>query len=164
MKPALSRLSLLMLFSLGGALWITDDAVARSPGESHGIENHSVDNLDAVAVQDPAHKADQLAQTGTVTITGLIVEPTDSGVQVILETAGGALAEPDTSRIVGNALILEIPNAVLGRDELEEFQPVEGIALVQVSALPGDRIQLSITGTDAPPTASISSGPSGLTL
>ncbi|MEM6502415.1 MAG: TonB-dependent siderophore receptor [Cyanobacteria bacterium P01_C01_bin.89] len=176
MKPTLSRLSLLTLLSLGGALWITDAAVGRSPGEPHDVKDYSVENpvenfvensvedFDAATAQDPVPGADQLAQASAVTITGLTVEPTDSGVQVVLETAGGALAEPDTSRVVGNALILEIPNALLGRDALEEFQPVEGIALVQVSALPDNRIQLSITGTDAPPTVRISAGPSALTL
>ncbi|MGD1851961.1 MAG: TonB-dependent siderophore receptor, partial [Cyanophyceae cyanobacterium] len=171
MKPTLSKLSLLMLLSFGGAFWINDAAVGRSP----------VEDLDDVLLPDPAQNGDQyfddqsleqsleqeinpLAQAQSVTVTGLVVEPTASGVQVVLETSGGTLPEPDSSRIVGNALILEIPNAMLVQSELEEVQPAEGIALVQASRLPGDRIQLSITGTDAPPTASISSGPSGLTL
>ncbi|MGD1936561.1 MAG: TonB-dependent siderophore receptor [Cyanophyceae cyanobacterium] len=154
MKPTLSQVSLLMLFSLGGALVMTDVAAARSP----------VEELDAAAAPEFSQSAAQLAQSQPVTVTGLVVEPTDSGVQVVLETSGGTLAEPDSSRIVGNALIFEIPNAVLAESELEEFQPVEGIALVEASALPGSRIQLSITGTDAPPTANVSSGAAGLTL
>ncbi|MGD1939324.1 MAG: TonB-dependent receptor plug domain-containing protein [Cyanophyceae cyanobacterium] len=132
-------------------MFTTDVTTARSPRreKSHGVT---------------AQNVEQLAQSQAVTVTGLTVEPTDTGLQVVVETSGGTLAEPDSSRIIGNALILEIPNAVLGQNELEAFQPVEGIALIEASSLPDNRIQLSITGTDAPPTVSLSSGVSGLTL
>ncbi len=139
-----------MLLSLGGALWMTDAAEARSPEEPS----------DTAVPQ-----ASQLAQAdGVITVTGLSVQPTDAGVQVTLETGGGTLAEPDSSRVIGNALVFEIPNAVPSRNDIEEFEPVDGIALIQVSELPGNRLQISITGSDAPPAVSISSGTAGLTL
>ncbi|MEM9245843.1 MAG: TonB-dependent siderophore receptor, partial [Cyanobacteria bacterium P01_F01_bin.153] len=154
MKPPVKltglKLPLLMLLTLSGTLFMTDVATARSPREKPN----------AVTAQN----VEQLAQTQAVTVTGLTVEPTDAGVQVVVETSGGALAEPDSSRIIGNALILEIPNAMLGQNELEAFQPVEGIALIEASSLPGNRIRLSITGIEAPPTVSISSSAGGLTL
>ncbi|MGD1851796.1 MAG: TonB-dependent siderophore receptor [Cyanophyceae cyanobacterium] len=156
MKTPVSKFSTLMLLSLGGALWMADAAVARSPLKAPEV------NRDGTT--PPFQAVESLAQAGTVTVTGLTVEPTSGGVEVVLATSGGTLAEPDSSRIVGNALILDIPNAVLGQSELEEFQPAEGIARVQAVALPGNRVQLSITGTDAPPAATIRSGPGGLTL
>ncbi|MEM9244588.1 MAG: TonB-dependent siderophore receptor [Cyanobacteria bacterium P01_F01_bin.153] len=129
---------------------MTDAAGARSPEEPS---------------EAAIPQVNQLAQAdGVITVTGLSVEPTDTGIQVVLETDGGTLAEPDSSRIIGNALVLEIPNAAPSRSDIEEFQPVDGIALIQVSELPGNRLQVSITGSDAPPTVSISSGTSGLTL
>ena len=38
----------------------------------------------------------------------------------------------------------------------EQFAPVDGIALVQVSNLANDSVQIAITGTDAPPDAQVS--------
>ncbi|MEM9244160.1 MAG: TonB-dependent siderophore receptor [Cyanobacteria bacterium P01_F01_bin.153] len=94
------------------------------------------------------------------------VEETEAGLQVVLETAGGEprISEP---RTVGNALISEISNAVLdlpGGADLEEFAPAAGIALVRVSSLPGNLVQVSITGSDAVPEAYISSEGRNLVL
>ncbi|MEO1126316.1 MAG: TonB-dependent siderophore receptor [Cyanobacteria bacterium J06639_16] len=96
-------------------------------------------------------------------ITGVRVEETEAGLQVMLETAGGEVATPTTS-VSGDALILEIPNAVLAGEAFEQFEPAAGIALVQVSALPGDRVQVVITGTDAVPEVVVGSDVAGLTL
>lgn len=99
-------------------------------------------------------------------ITGVRLEETETGLQVILETASGELAEPTTT-VSGNALIAEIPNAVLALpegDEFQQFEPGEGIALVQVTELSGDRVQVVITGTEAAPTAEVSTTATGLTL
>ncbi len=153
MKPTVSKLSGLTLLTLGGALLAVNAALARSP----------VERLDDV--RSSQGDIDRLTQaTVVVTITGIDVESTDTGIQVTLETAAGPVGEPENSRVLGNALILEIPNAVLSDSEFEVFQPTDEIALIQASPLPGDRVQLSITGTDAPPTVSVSSGTSGLTL
>ncbi|MGD1931073.1 MAG: TonB-dependent siderophore receptor [Leptolyngbyaceae cyanobacterium] len=101
-----------------------------------------------------------------VQITGVRVEATEVGLQVVLETTAGNLPEPATMTS-GNALILEIPNAALalpGGNELLEFEPVEGIALVQVTQLADNRVEVAITGTDAIPSADIAAGAGGLTL
>lgn len=77
------------------------------------------------------------------------VNLTETGVEVILETAEGQLASPVTS-VVGNALIADIPNAMLALPEGEEFQaasPAEGIALVAVTSR-ADGIRVAITGTE----------------
>ncbi|MEO0767845.1 MAG: TonB-dependent siderophore receptor [Cyanobacteria bacterium J06649_4] len=102
-------------------------------------------------------------EASLVQITDVRVEATDAGLQVVLETADGTLAEPITS-VSGNALILEIPNAVLAGDGFEEFSPAEGIALVQVSPLAGDRVQVAITGADAAPEVTVGSDAAGLAL
>ncbi|WP_416669913.1 TonB-dependent siderophore receptor [Egbenema bharatensis] len=103
--------------------------------------------------------AEWLAQleASRVQITGVRIETTETGLQVVLETAAGELSAP-TTEAVGNALIAEIPNAVLALpegDSFEQFNPAEGIALVSVTGLPGDRVRVSITGTDAPPEAQV---------
>ncbi|MGF1480506.1 MAG: TonB-dependent receptor [Cyanophyceae cyanobacterium] len=99
-----------------------------------------------------------------VEIIGVQVNSTEAGVEVILDSAG-ELASPSTS-VVGNALIAEIPNAVLALPEesFEQFDPAAGIALISVTNLPGNRVQVAITGTDTPPTAEVSTEAQGLVL
>jgi len=106
----------------------------------------------------------QIAQS-LVQITDVRVETTEASLQVVLETANGELSVPVT-RSLGNALVADIPNAVLALPSGEEFQqdnPIAGIALVSVTNLPGvggaspaeNQVRVAITGIDAPPTADI---------
>jgi iron complex outermembrane recepter protein len=100
-----------------------------------------------------------------IQVTAVQVNATETGVEITLET-DEPLEVPGTS-VVGNALIADIPNAVLALPEGEEFQqvnPVEEIALVSVTSLPNNRVRVVITGSDAPPTANLSVEPSGLVL
>ncbi|MEM6453106.1 MAG: TonB-dependent siderophore receptor, partial [Cyanobacteria bacterium P01_D01_bin.105] len=87
-----------------------------------------------------AEWTERIAQA-LVTITDVRVEETEAGLLVMLETADGTLAEP-TQSVAGDALVLEIPNAMLAGEGFEEFAPGEGISLVQVSPLAGDRVQV----------------------
>ena len=118
-------------------------------------------------VEQPATTmAEWVAQieAARVQIIGVRIEETEAGLQIVLETAEGALPTPTTA-MVGNALIAEIPNAVLvlpEGDAFEQFEPAAGIALVQVTNEPGDRIRVAITGADAPPIAEVTA--TGLTV
>jgi iron complex outermembrane receptor protein len=101
-----------------------------------------------------------------VQITGVRVETTETGLSVVLETAAGDLATPTTAT-VGNALIAEIPNAVLDLPEeeaFEAFDPAEGIALVSVTETTDGGVQVSITGADAPPIGEFTADSTGLVL
>jgi iron complex outermembrane receptor protein len=93
-------------------------------------------------------------------ITAVRIETTEAGLQVILETAEGSIAPPET-RSVGNALIADILNATIA-EEFSQSEPIEGIALVSVTQLPSDRVRVAITGTDAPPMAEVTSEAQGL--
>jgi len=100
-----------------------------------------------------------------VQITGVRVETTETGLNVVLETAESDLATP-TTEMVGNALVAEIPNAVLDLPDgefFEAFGPAEGIALVSVTETT-DGVQVSITGADAPPEAQVSTEAGSLVL
>ncbi|MEM1256833.1 MAG: TonB-dependent receptor [Cyanobacteria bacterium P01_H01_bin.21] len=105
-----------------------------------------------------------MAQANAVQVTGVTLEPSDTGLQIQLETAG-ELPTP-TSEVSGNALVIEFLSAVLvlEGDEFIEFEPADGIAVLQVTELPGERIQVVVTGADAPPTVEITSTTAGLTL
>ncbi|MBE9117709.1 TonB-dependent receptor [Lusitaniella coriacea LEGE 07157] len=99
----------------------------------------------------------QVETEEVIEITGVRLTPTTDGIEVVLETAGGERVTP-TTEVVGDALIAEIPNAVLALPDgkvFEELNPAPGIELVRVTSLPGERVQISITGIDAPPTAQV---------
>ena len=96
-------------------------------------------------------------EASRVQITAIRLEETETSLQIVLETVQGELPVP-TTEIVGNALIAEIPNAVLTLpegDSFEQFEPAEGIALVRVTNEPGDSVRVDITGTDAPPVVEV---------
>ena len=107
----------------------------------------------------------QIAQAELVEVTGITVEETEQGVVLRLE-ASGELTVPVTS-VSGNAAIANIPNTVLSLPEGEDFlvsRPAEGVALVSVSALPDNRVQIAITGTDAPPVVALQAEALGLAV
>jgi len=100
----------------------------------------------------------------SVTVTGIDLTPTDAGIQVELQTATATLPAPRTE-VVGNAVIIDIPNAVLALPEGAEFfaaEPAEGIALITATTLDEQTLRLTITGTEVPPM--ISPGGNGLTF
>ncbi|MEM8613433.1 MAG: TonB-dependent receptor [Cyanobacteria bacterium P01_H01_bin.105] len=108
-------------------------------------------NTEVLSLDRPA---DWIAQTEAVQVTGIQVEETEAGLQVVLETTGGELAvsTPATST---NTLVVEIPGAVLAlpdSNEFLQFEPAEGITVVQVVELSGNRVEVSIAGTNVPPT------------
>jgi iron complex outermembrane recepter protein len=70
-------------------------------------------------------------EASLVQITGVRVEETETGLQVVLETANGSLTVPET-RAVGNALIVDISDATIAQ-EFSQANPIAGIALVNVT-------------------------------
>ncbi|MEM9804582.1 MAG: TonB-dependent siderophore receptor [Cyanobacteria bacterium P01_D01_bin.56] len=141
-----SKLALMALVSGGCALALPAWAQESSPVDAA---------IDGVVLE--------LSQASPTQITDVRLEETDAGLQVVLETTEGELSAP-TTVVSGNALIIEIENAVLTGEDFEQFEPAEGIAVVQVSALSGDRVQVTITGTDTVPVADVSTDAAGLTL
>jgi hypothetical protein len=133
-----------------------------SPGEFQNLitydqgqmTNDSIPQLSELE-QPATTVTDWIAQieASLVQITGVRVEETETGFQVVLETAEGSLEVPET-RSIGNALIADIPNATIV-EEFSQAEPIEGIALVSVTSLPDNRVRVAITGTDAPPVADI---------
>lgn len=99
-------------------------------------------------------------------ITGVRINNTESGIDLILD-ATAPLTEPKTS-VAGNALVTDIPNAVLalpnGAEVFEQFAPIEGIALVSVANLQEGGVRISITGTNGPPAAAVSRAAGSLRL
>ena len=107
----------------------------------------------------------QIEATEIAEITDIQISETAEGFTMTLISSQPLSA--GASRVSGNALITDIPNARLSLAEeaaAEQFEPAEGIALVQTSALADGSVQIAITGTDAPPEVQVSSGTENLVL
>ena len=118
-----------------------------------------------VKAQSKPAESRTIVQAGTAVITDVQVSETSEGLSVVLLSE--QLLESGTSSVTGNALTIRLPNATLALldpEVAQQFAPAEGIALVQVSSSADGGVEVSITGTDAPPTAQLSAGDTGLVL
>ncbi|NJN37951.1 MAG: TonB-dependent receptor [Acaryochloridaceae cyanobacterium CSU_3_4] len=107
----------------------------------------------------------QIDETAVVEITGIEVNATDSGLDLTLQATGDLTAP--TTAVVDKTITVEIPNAVLALpegDRFEQANPTTGIAQVEVTSLSNNRVQVAITGTDAPPTTQVNSESGNLVL
>ena len=101
-----------------------------------------------------------------VQITGVKLNPTAAGLEVILETEAGQLLQAIT-RTEGKSAIADIENAQLALPSGEEFRaqnPDRGIAEVTVTQLEGSRIRVTVTGEQAAPPAQVVKSDRGLVL
>lgn len=156
----------LSMTALAGAVLLTmlptaAEAMGEQTGETGAITAElPPPDLDSAATT--IEEWEQMAQAEPVAITAVQVEETADGFTLRLETRG-ELAVPATS-VSGNAVIADIPNAVLVGDEVLASNPVDGIALINVTNLPDNQVRIAITGTDAPPALRFSTATSGLTV
>jgi iron complex outermembrane receptor protein len=102
-----------------------------------------------------------------VQVTGVKLERSETGLDIVLETAEGKLLQVDATkfRTEGNSLIAEIPNAVLalpGGQAFSAENPTADIALVQVVQQDINRIRVSVIGTNALPKTAVTLKTGGL--
>lgn len=95
-------------------------------------------------------------EAATVQVTGVSLNRTDTGLEIVLNTQDGKPLQVDASkfRTDGNSLIAEIPNAVLALPEGQTFtaeNPTADIATVQVVQQDVSSIRISVTGNNALP-------------
>jgi iron complex outermembrane recepter protein len=147
-------------------------------GTGIGLLNYLVMGIAPVGAEGkpikPILRIDELNQPATtvkewlsqapapIRITGVKLNPTDAGLEVILETETGTTIQPVT-RTEGNILIAEISNATLALSSGPGFtanQPVAGVATVNVTQADAQTVRVSIVGTETVPTASVKFSPS----
>ena len=137
--------------SLTGAVLLTmSPTLAQESAEPIGRPNTSVNRL---------------AQTNLIEITDILIDETGTGLMLQL-VADGELTVSAPS-ITGNTVTADIPNAVLqltGGNEFLVDRPTDGIASVEITNLPDNRVQIVVTGADAAPTLDIATTAAGLTL
>ncbi|NEP59680.1 MAG: TonB-dependent receptor [Symploca sp. SIO2G7] len=93
------------------------------------------------------------------------INPGVNGLEVLLES-GQEIDPQFTETFEGNTLILEISGIQLSpaADQLFSPDPLEGIEEITVTQQPGNVVQIRLTGTTAPPFATVTSGGSGLVV
>lgn len=99
-----------------------------------------------------------------VQVTGVELNPTDRGLEVILETADGTLP-PITTSSYDQTLLIDISNARLNIPEGEEFyidSPTAGITSVTVAPLYTNSVRVTVIGEAAVPTAEVAESANGL--
>ncbi|WP_016877896.1 TonB-dependent siderophore receptor, partial [Chlorogloeopsis fritschii] len=118
-----------------------------------------------ILVQQSA-PTDTQNQGGIVLITGVKANPTDRGVEVILQTSVGEKLQI-TNRSEGNNFIADIPGAQLRLPNGDAFtfrsqKPVEGIAEIAVINLNANTIRVTVTGEAGLPTVELFDSDEGL--
>ena len=153
----------------GGSFLLADGAGASGYGGAIAPQEAAVTHTErdrlATSLEDWIAQGAE-SDDGLVYITDIQLNPTETGIDIVLVTEAGGLPVPQTET-AGNVLTIEIPNAVLalsGDDELQVFDPVEGIALIQAITLTEQVVQLSITGTEALPGLEVSADSQPLRL
>lgn len=101
-----------------------------------------------------------------IQVTGVRLNPTAKGLELIWETSSGKPLQISTSR-QGNILIADVQNAKLALPNGKEFRadnPAKGISTIAIRQFSTNSIRVSITGTEAIPTAQINQSTNTLTL
>ena len=109
---------------------------------------------------------ESLVAQNLTSVTGIEIEQTDDGLQVVFQTAGGKRLVP---LIVpeGNNLAIDILDATLAPsigDGVTELNPIPGIKSVVLNEIDDNSIRLTITGENQTPRAEIVSDSSNLIL
>ncbi|PSB48814.1 TonB-dependent siderophore receptor [Cyanosarcina cf. burmensis CCALA 770] len=108
----------------------------------------------------PAVLPNQEGKGSIVSITGVVTNPTDKGVEIILQTTQGKVLQPVTL-VLGNTYIANIPNAVLAlpQGEFRAYNPASGITRVAVTQATANSIRVAVTGETALPQVQLYDAP-----
>ena len=122
-------------------------------------------------IERPISNAQILVQTPTPTtpaqkivqVTGVKANPTDKGVEVILQTSLGEQLQI-TNRSAVNSFIVDIPNAQLRLPSGEAFtfcsdKPIAGITGITVTNFDANTIRVTVTGEAGVPTVELFDSP-----
>lgn len=106
----------------------------------------------------------QPANAAATQVTGVQVNPTEGGVEVILQTRSGDRPQIFTINR-GNALVADITNTQLQLPQGSGFlrnNPADGISSVVLTQLDANSVRLTVTGNPAAPTGQINQRRDGI--
>lgn len=106
-------------------------------------------------------------RVGIVQVTGVTLNPTETGIEILLATPNSNALEPVTFS-VGKTYIANIPNAVLSLPQGKEFRganPTNGIASVSVKQATPNSVRVTVVGVVVSPQVELYDSPDeGLVL
>ncbi|MBD2314173.1 TonB-dependent siderophore receptor [Desertifilum sp. FACHB-1129] len=147
------QLGLVMVLSstlnMGWAQAVESEEVAEIPPLT--LDTYTA-NQPATTVQEWVAQLEAIA----VPVTGVRLNQSDSGLEIILETAEGQTLSIDSRqfRTEGDRLIADIPNATLAQ-AFNADNPTAEIANIRVVQIGANTLQVSVTGSNALPTEPI---------
>jgi iron complex outermembrane recepter protein len=97
------------------------------------------------------------ANSNLITVTGVKLNPTATGLEVILIAPTGNITAP-AAQTQGNILYFDLPNATLSLADSKEFRvenPAQGIANVAVSQVTPNYVRVQVTGNNSVPNATL---------
>ncbi|PIG94547.1 TonB-dependent siderophore receptor [Gloeocapsopsis sp. IPPAS B-1203] len=117
-------------------------------------------------VQSPAPTNPSSVQRDVIQVTSVQANPTEKGVEVILQTTQGEQLQI-SDRSIGNNFIADIPNAQLRLPNGEAFifssqSPIEGISEITVTNLDANTIRVTVAGETGLPTVELFDSDEGL--
>ncbi|MBC1225152.1 TonB-dependent siderophore receptor [Nostoc sp. UCD121] len=126
------------------------------PAVAETKSHHSISTAKLLLVQQ--------SNVASVQVTGVKVNNTDKGIEVILESANPEALRP-AIKSAENNYIADFPNAVLALPEGKDFNianPLSGIVSVSVTQADANTVRLTVTGEAGLPTAELFDSDEGL--
>jgi iron complex outermembrane receptor protein len=115
-------------------------------------------NLQKRPIDLDGEKPNSLLAQGIATVTGIQINPTEEGLELILETATGEQRLVPLILPEGNNLVIDILDATLALPSGEEYRetsPVSGIKEITLTQVDRNSIRLTITGESQTPNAEV---------
>ena len=157
--PSFIRLQFVLIFTTlaGTPARANEQQQLFLPRDSISNQNYDRQELKSIS----------LAQNNLTGVTGVEINQTESGLELVLETVAGSERLVPLILPEDNDLVIDILDATLAfsiRDGVTELNPAPGITQVAVSQGDNNSIQIRITGTDRTPSAEIVTGRDDLVL
>jgi iron complex outermembrane receptor protein len=148
------------------AKWLTQEprsAIRSGIANARKLDTSASRFAKATTLQANSQAVAQASEK-VVQVTNVQLKPTNSGLEVILETTDGTLPQVTTSSD-DRTLLIDISNARLKLQEGETFRadkPTAGITSVTVTPLNANSVRVTVTGEAAVPFAEVTRSGSGL--
>lgn len=113
------------------------------------------------------NRTDNLIAQGITRVTGIELNQTDSGLEIILKTAAGEERLVPLILPEGNDLVIDILDATLAfsiRNGVTKTNPAKGIREVKLTKIDDSSIRLTITGENQAPSAEVITSSQNLVL
>ncbi|MDZ8105446.1 MAG: TonB-dependent siderophore receptor [Nostoc sp. DedQUE12a] len=156
---------LLPILFVSGSAWVV--AMNAAIAEDSQVSSSEIPYLNQVEfLRNRAYYLVQNPNVETISITGVKANPTEKGVEVILETTQGEQLQV-TNRSTENNFIADIPNAQLRLPNGDAFtfrseKPTAGITEIKVVNADANTVRVTVVGENALPTVELFDDNAGL--